>query len=155
MTGPRTALCTGLAALAAAAAGAQAPLPALVEPYPLIHGADPAGLPAVPASPDPLVATSWPATANITGLQRYDVTTPVSWAAFPPSSFHGLESLKSGKPQITVKAAGKLRLDFGREHAAWFELSSPNLPATGVTASISGAPRPAAATPYGESLPQL
>jgi hypothetical protein len=35
------------------------PPPACVEPYPLLHGNDPKGNPAVPQSPDPLVSTTW------------------------------------------------------------------------------------------------
>ena len=45
----------------------QPSLPPLVEPYPLLHGDDPHGAPAVPLSPDPLVATTWAAAENITG----------------------------------------------------------------------------------------
>lgn len=45
----------------------QPSLPPLVEPYPLLHGDDPQGAPAVPLSPDPLVATTWAAGENITG----------------------------------------------------------------------------------------
>lgn len=40
---------------------------------------------------------------------------------------------------ITVRGAGTLRLDFGREHAAWFEFESPDLgsQAGALRASIS------------------
>eukprot|EP01048_Picozoa_sp_COSAG05_P007789 COSAG05_NODE_561_length_8675_cov_3.694846_12_plen_521_part_00 len=111
----------------------------LVEPYPALHGDDAHGAPAVPASPDPLVRTTWSAATNITGLQIYNLTTPVAWLASPPSAFTGLESLASGQPQITVNGSGSLRLDFGREHAAWFEFESADLGAQSgaVRASIS------------------
>ena len=128
----------GAAVRVASGVGAQPPL---VEPFPLLQGADPTGAPARPLSPDPLVATTWGPATNLTNLQRYEVATPVAWTAFPPSAFSGLESLASGKPHITVAGAGALRLDFGREHAAWFEFSSPDLDAATaahtVTASIS------------------
>ena len=114
------------------------PLP-LVEPYPYLHGDDPHGAPAVAASPDPLVSTTWSAVTNITGLQVYNVTVPVGWVASPPSAFSGLDSLASGQPQITVRGSGSLRLDFGREHAAWFEFESADLgsQASAVRTSIS------------------
>jgi hypothetical protein len=112
--------------------------PACVEPYPLLNGNDPSGSPPVVASPDPLVAMTWDAATNITGLQRYAVTKP-TWLAKPTSSFRGLESLSTGKANITVTGAGSLRLDFGREHAAWLEFESPDLGAQAgsVRASIS------------------
>jgi hypothetical protein len=113
---------------AAGLAQAQDPeLTPLVEPYPLLQGADPAGAPPVPTSPDPLVRTTWSAATNITGLQRYEKTVPVAWVADPPSAFSGLETLGTATPNVLVKGAGSLRLDFGGEHPAWFEFSSPDL----------------------------
>ena len=109
----------------------------LEEPYPPLHGNDPHGLPAVPSSPDPLVATTWRAATNITGLQIYTVSATDRWVATPASSFSGLNSLKLGKANFTVHGPGSLRLDFGREHAAWFEFTSPDMPTGMVKASIS------------------
>jgi hypothetical protein len=113
--------------------------PPLVEPFPLLHGDDPQGAPPVPASPDPLVGTTWSAATNISGLQRYELTSPQSWLASPPSAFSGLDSLRTDSPSVTVHAPGTLRLDFGREHAAWFEFTSADLGAQAgaVRASIS------------------
>ena len=82
----------------------------IVEPYPLLHDNHPSGNPVVPSSPDPLVGMTWSQTANITGLQRYNVDAPVAWLAEPASAFTGVSSLASGKPNITVAAAGALRL---------------------------------------------
>ena len=93
--------------------------PPLVEPYPLLHGNDPSGNPAVAASPDPLVATTWSSGTNITGLQRFVLDRPEAWLPDPPAAFAGADGASSGKMNITVSAAGSLRLDFGREHAAW------------------------------------
>lgn len=111
--------------------------PVLVEPYPPLHGDDPHGLPPVPLSPDPLVSTVWSAATNLTGLQIYEMSVPEAWIATPATAFQGLGSLKTGKAQITVLSAGSLRLDFGQEHAAWFEFTSPDMPVNQVTASIS------------------
>ena len=55
---------------------------------------------------------------------------PVSWVADPPSAFQGLDSLGSATPSVTLVGKGSLRLDFGVEHAAWFEFQSPDLAAT-------------------------
>eukprot|EP01043_Picozoa_sp_COSAG02_P069551 COSAG02_NODE_11964_length_1623_cov_2.889082_1_plen_348_part_01 len=112
---------------------------AFTEPYPYLFGDDSSGGPAVPLSPDPLVSTTWSRATNITGLQIYNVTAPVGWVADPPAAFSGLDSLSTGAPQITVRGSGSLRLDFGREHAAWFEFQSSDLGAQAgaVRASIS------------------
>ena len=113
----------------------------LVEPYPLLSGDNPAGGPAVPTSPDPLVRTTWGSGVNTTGLQRYETTKPVAVLADPPSSFSGLASLHTDSPHVTVSGPGSLRLDFGGEHPAWFEFESPDLaqqpPSSTVLASIS------------------
>ena len=94
----------------------------------------------MPASPDPLVTTTWSAATNLTSLQSYTTTKVTTWVATPPSAFTGLESLATGKPAITISGAGELRLDFGFEHAAWIEIESPDLgdmPAGSVKAAIS------------------
>ena len=103
-------------------------LPTITEPFPLLHGDNRAGAPTEPASPDPLVRTTWPATGiNLTALQRYETYVPVKWVADPPSAFFGLETLSTGKPNITVNSKGTLRLDWGVEHPAWMEFTSPDL----------------------------
>jgi hypothetical protein len=113
-------------------------IPALSEPYPLLHGNNPAGLPAVVASPDPLVSTTWNSTTNVTGLQRYSHSAAVAWKATPPSAFRGLETLAAGQQtSVVVVAPGTLRLDFGVEHAAWFEFVANFSTRSDVTASIS------------------
>ena len=127
-----------LLALLLGPAAAQDPAP-FTEPYPWIFGADSSGAAPEPLSPDPLVSTTWSGATNITGLQIFNVTTPVGWVADPPSAFSGLDTLSSGAPHITVHGSGSLRLDFGREHAAWFEFQSTDLGAQAgaVRASIS------------------
>ncbi len=126
-------------AMVAVGRGEAAALPPITEPFPEIHGANPQGAPAVPASPDPLVSYTWAASENITELQRFEVAIPDAWVASPPSAFQGLETLSTGSPNVTVVGAGTLQLDFGREHAAWIELESPDLQlqAGSVTAGIS------------------
>lgn len=110
----------------------------LDEPYPYLHGNNPRGAKHVPLSPDPLVSNTWSSSSNLSGLQIFNVTTPVSWTAVPSSAFSGIESLSTGRPNITVHGSGTLKLDFGREHAAWFEFTSPDLDALSeVSASIS------------------
>jgi hypothetical protein len=113
-----------LASFVAALAQISAPI---TEPYPPLHGNNPSGGSAQPTSPDPLVATTWSASTNFTNLQRYPTIIPAGWVADPPSAFVGLESLASGKPNITVVGKGTLRLDFAYEHAAWFEFESTDL----------------------------
>jgi alpha-L-rhamnosidase len=128
-----------LAAAAVTASNAQ-PLPTMTEPFPLLHGENGAGGPAEPASPDPLVRTTWSASGiNLTALQRYETLAPVKWVADPPSAFSGLETLGTGKPNITVNGKGTLRLDWGVERPAWMEFTSPDLgdQATSCSAAIS------------------
>jgi len=82
----------------------------------------------------------WNAAYNITSLQSYTTDTANAWQATPASAFHGLPSLTEGKgANITVVAAGVLRVDFGVERAAWLELTAPDLgsQASSVTAAIS------------------
>lgn len=103
-------------------------LPTITEPFPLLHGDDPAGGPVVPASPDPLVRTTWSSSGvNLTALQRYESRVPVKWVADPPSAFSGLETLGTGKPNVIVSQKGTLRLDWGVEQPAWFEFTSLDL----------------------------
>ena len=135
---PPTRLSGSFADALEAATDAPAPPPApITEPLPPLHGNDPSGAPAVAASPDPLVATTWSAETNITGLQRYETMAPSKWVAEPASAFSGLETLASGKPHITVTGKATLRLDFAREHAAWLEFESPDLGAQAPSCSAA------------------
>jgi alpha-L-rhamnosidase len=111
----------------------------ITEPFLPLHGNNRTGNRAVPVSPDPLVATTWSASTNLTNMQSYEVTAPAKWTATPESSFENLQSLASGKPKVTVSSRGTLRLDFAVEHAAWIEFDSPDLGAqfSSVTAAIS------------------
>ena len=112
---------TGVASLLAAAAATATSVPPITEPFPLLQGANPAGNPAVAASPDPLVAMTWEAaTTNLSQMQSYVTNQPVRWVADPPSAFTGLESLGTDSSKVTVHAPGTLRLDFGVERAAWW-----------------------------------
>ena len=135
-----TAAASSAAPPATAAASSAAPPAPLTEPFPLLHGDDPTGGPAAPTSPDPLVRTTWDSNGvNLTALQRYDTVVPVKWVADPPSAFSGLETLATDKPNVVVKGKGTLRLDWGLEHPAWFEFTSPDLgaQAAGCSAAIS------------------
>lgn len=110
----------------------------ITEPYPLINPNFNTGK-SVEASPDPLVSYQWPPGYNMTGLQIYETTRASNWTATPEGAFSGLDSLRLSSPTITFKSAGVLRLDFGFEHAAWFEFTSADLGAgaTNVQAAIS------------------
>ena len=112
--------------------------PPITEPYPMINLSFNTGS-SVPASPDPLVSYEWPAGYNVTGLQVYEITRAANISAMPESAFTGLGTLTSALPHVTFESAGALRLDFGREHAAWFEFTSADLGggAPSVQAAIS------------------
>ena len=119
-------------------AAATQPLPTITEPFPLLHGENRAGGPVEPGSPDPLVRTTWPASGvNLTALQRYETLVPVKWVADPPSSFSGLQTLATGKPNITVHSKGTLRLDWGVEHPGWMEFTSLDLGAQAISCSAA------------------
>ena len=104
------------------------------EPYPYVTSGDFSG-PAVPLSPDPLVAYRWPAPKADDGLEIY-LQKAASVVSDTAASFENLESLTSDHPEVTVKGSGSIRMDFGREHAAWLEFDSPDL-AGSVEMSIS------------------
>ena len=55
-------------------------------------------------------------------LQIYTVDAPVAFQADPVTSFEGLNTIGTGQLEITVNSPGRLMLDFGTEHAAWFEI---------------------------------
>lgn len=119
--------------------GVPAPPQSISEPYGPLAGCSPTAGPAVPLSPDPLVRYRWDASWNLTDLQVYTTSTAAAWVSNPAHAFEGASSLTTGRPNITVVAAGSLRIDFGRERAAWMELTAPDLgdQAAYVTAAIS------------------
>ncbi len=104
------------------------------EPYPEVTGGSFSG-PAVPGSPDPLVAYRWPAPKAADGLEIYTLK-PVALQSDAPKAFSHLNSLTGKHPSVTVKGTGSIRMDFGRESAAWLEFDSPDLAGT-VEMSIS------------------
>ena len=126
------------------------------EPYPYVSSGSFSG-PAVPLSPDPLVAYRWPNPQATNGLEVY-LQEPVTVTADTNSSFDNLQSLTNDNPNVTVKGLGSIQLDFGRENAAWLEFDSPDL-AGAVQMSISEydepeeIPAPKTATPikYGNT----
>jgi hypothetical protein len=114
----------------------------MAEPYPYVTSGSFSG-PAVPLSPDPLVAYRWPNPQASDGLQIY-LQKPLSVTADTNSSFGNLQSLTSTNPNVTVNGLGSIQMDFGRENAAWLEFDSPDLPsASAVTMSISEYNQPA------------
>lgn len=110
----------------------------ITEPYPKVNSAFDTGRPVL-ASPDPLVSYEWPVGYNMTGLEIYETPKAVNWTATPESAFSGLSSLGSVSPHVTFTGDAALRLDFGFEHAAWFEFASTDLGggALSVRAAIS------------------
>ena len=114
-----------VAAVAAVAAGAP------TEPYPWLENVNSTGAVARPSSPDPLVRATWDPHGEMdpNTLQVYARDRALAFKAEPPSSFIGAESCLSGAAatNITVRSSGSLRLDFGVEHAAWFEFQSDDL----------------------------
>jgi hypothetical protein len=95
------------------------------EPYPKLAGGSFSG-PAVPESPDPLVAYRWPAPKASDGLQIYTLK-PVALQSDAPKAFSHLDSLTGEHPNVTVNGTGSIRMDFGRENAGWLEFDSPDL----------------------------
>ena len=81
--------------------------------------------PAIPGSPDPLVAYRWPNPTSSDSLEIY-LLKPAIVVADKPASFKNLQSLAGKKPNVTVKGTGSIRLDFGVENAAWIEFDSPD-----------------------------
>lgn len=101
---------------------------------------------------------------NVSGLQVYYTEKAANFTATPASAFSGLASLATPTPRVTFNAAGALRLDFGFEHAAWFEFTSTDLAdgATDVMAAISEYNEPwqvraklAPLTPYADGVYRL
>jgi alpha-L-rhamnosidase len=100
----------------------------IAEPYPYVSSGSFSG-PAVPLSPDPLVAYRWPDPQATDGLQIY-LRKPITVTADTNSSFANLPSLTGDNPNVTVKGAGSIQMDFGQENAAWLEFDSPDLTGT-------------------------
>ena len=96
----------------------------MAEPYPYVSSGSFSG-PAVPLSPDPLVAYRWPNPRASDGLQLY-LLKPITVTADTNSSFANLQSLCSTNPNVTVQGLGSIQLDFGQENAAWLEFDSPD-----------------------------
>lgn len=114
------------------------------EPYPEVAGGSYSG-PAVPESPDPLVAYRWPATKASDGLEIYTLK-PVAIHSDAPKAFSHLDSLTGEHPDVTVNGTGSIRMDFGRENAGWLEFDSPDLSGD-VEMSISEYNEPARESP--------
>jgi hypothetical protein len=106
----------------------------MAEPYPYVNSGGFNG-PAAPLSPDPLVSYRWPDPRTSDGLQIY-LLKPVSVTADKNGSFGNLQSLMSANANVTVQGVGSIRMDFGRENAAWLEFDSPDFTGA-VTMSIS------------------
>jgi len=109
----------------------QSPIP---EPYAYVR-AEKLGGPAVPESPDPLVAYRWPNPQAADALEIY-LLPPKAVSADKPAAFDNLQSLTGKTPAVTVKGEGRIALDFGVESGAWVEFDSPDCPG-GVEMSIS------------------
>jgi alpha-L-rhamnosidase len=97
----------------------------------------------VPLSPDPLVSYRWPNPQAGNELEIY-LLKPETISTEAPASFGNLESLKEKSPNVEVRGIGSIRLDFGRESAAWLEFDSPDL-SDSVEMSISEYNQPARA----------
>jgi hypothetical protein len=90
------------------------------------------------------VAYRWPNPRAADGLQIY-LQKPITVTTDTNASFGNLHSLTGNHPDVTVKGTGSIRMDFGRENAAWLEFDSPDLPSTNaVQMSISEYDEPGA-----------
>ena len=112
----------------------------IAEPYPYVSTGSFTG-PAVPESPDPLVAYRWPSPKATDGLEIY-LQKPSAVSSDTAASFDNLGSLTTDHPNVTVNGAGSIRMDFGRESAAWLEFDSPDCPGD-IEMSISEYNQPA------------
>jgi alpha-L-rhamnosidase len=104
------------------------------QPWPYVNGGSFNG-PDAAGSVDPLLCYRWPDPRPEDGLQLY-VLLPEKVDTDTPQSFEGLDTLLSDAPAVVVSGPGTIRLDFGRESAAWFEMDSADCPG-GVRLSIS------------------
>jgi len=113
----------------------------IAEPYPYVSTGSFSG-PAVPESPDPLVAYRWPSPKATDGLEIY-LLKPSAVSSDTEASFNNLGSLTTDHPNVTVNGAGSIRMDFGRESAAWLEFDSPDCPGdVGMSISEYNEPAP-------------
>jgi hypothetical protein len=112
----------------------------ITERYPYVSTGSFAG-PAEPLSPDPLVAYRWPSPKAADGLEIY-LQKPSAVSSDTGASFDNLSSLTADNPNVTVKGIGSIRIDFGRESAAWLEFDSPDCPG-GIEMSVSEYNQPA------------
>ncbi len=110
------------------------------EPYGYVTNGSFSG-PAVPESPDPLVAYRWRDPKTTDALEIY-LLPPKVVSADQAASFDNLQSLTGANPSVTVKGPGVIRLDFGLESASWIEFDSPDCPGD-VEMSISEYNEPA------------
>ena len=121
------------AVLLAGTCASSAPVSDLApEPFSWIHGAVPAPGGAPHASSDPLVALQWSPSVNRSTLQIYSTAPTGFEVEAGAKSFKGLSSLTrpatAVQPMdVVVSGAGRVRLDFGTERAAWLELDSADL----------------------------
>jgi len=104
------------------------------EPYPYVSSGTFSG-PVAPLSPDPLVTYRWANPHATNGLEIY-LQKPMIVTADTNGSFDNLQSLTGNNPNVTIKGAGSIQMDFGGESAAWLEFDSPDLTGT-VEMSIS------------------
>ena len=109
------------------------------QPYPYVSKGSFVG-PEVPASVDPLVRYRWPDPKADDDLEIY-LQRPERVDTDTPQSFDGLATLLGDSPSVGVSGPGTIRVDFGRENAAWFEIDSPDCPG-GMRLSISEYNRP-------------
>ncbi len=96
------------------------------EPYGYVTNGGFSG-PAVPESPDPLVAYRWRDPKPADPLEIY-LLQPKAASADNADAFENLQSLTGPRPDVTVKGAGVIALDFGVESGAWVEFDSPDCP---------------------------
>ena len=97
----------------------------IAQPYAYVHGGSRVGV-SIAESPDPTINYRWNSIKNEDDLQIY-VLRPKVATPTPAQSFANLASLTSSSPNVEVKGAGSIRLDFGVESGAWIEFDSPDL----------------------------
>ncbi len=125
--------CAAAVATRAAAEPILGPSP-IPEPYPCVANGSFSGT-FVADSPDPLIRYRWPEPKATDGLEIY-LLRPKTVSVNTKSSFAGIHSLATERPNVTVNGAGTIRVDFGQENAGWFEIDSPDCPG-GMQLSIS------------------
>jgi len=111
------------------------------QPYSYVTNGSFSG-PAVPESPDPLVAYRWRDPKATDALEIY-LLHPIAVSVDKAESFDNVQSLTGSSADVTVKGCGSICLDFGVECPAWIEFDSPDCPGD-VEMSISEYNEPAA-----------